>query len=101
MTTRAISTSSNRTRFAVAAAGAAVGLCAAFTVDAAQTPEPAERPAPSQALIDFARDHGLTGLSPASLHRFEPDVAGFARANDLTGLSPASVSGLSGTTPGS
>lgn len=86
---------------AVVAAGAALGLGGALAVAATNGPatnDPAGGRTPSPALVDYARDHGLTGLSPASLSRATSStradidaIEDYARANDLTGLSPASM----------
>ena len=87
--------STRATAVAVALAGGVTGLGVAITVDAVSSSDPRT---PSPALVEFARDNHLSGLSPASLQPIDPrrttysQVAELARDNGLTGLSPASLS---------
>jgi len=83
---------------AVIAAGALAGLGAAFAAAATNDREGPDDHTPPSELVEYARDHDLSGLSPASLQPSKTSVYGdldqiedFARSAGLTGLSPASL----------
>jgi hypothetical protein len=98
---------------AVAVAGGVLGVCTTFAiVSAEQSAQPASRSSlETRAVAEWARSHGLTGLSPASLAAPERDtdaesdvdaraaemaaIAEFAVEEGLTGLSPASLGPVS------
>lgn len=96
---------------AVALVGAAVGVGGALVASAgaSDTDRPAIRSTPGptmeqrDAFAEWARERGLTGLSPASLRRVPTEpiatsayagmdaLAEWARESGLTGLSPANL----------
>lgn len=94
---------------AVAAAGVAVGLATTIAVasDGGSDRSPdSYHPAERAAIADWAADHHLSGLSPASLtpntsYTWTPRlaaemeaIADYAREHGLSGLSPASLQPL-------
>lgn len=93
---------------AVAAAGATIGLATTIAVgsDGNSDRNPGSyHPAERAAVADWAADHHMTGLSPASLtstgsaeYEWTPRlaaemkaIADYARDHQLSGLSPASL----------
>jgi hypothetical protein len=93
---------------AVAAAGAAFGLATTVAVASGGDPDRSPdsyHPAQRTAVADWAVEHHLSGLSPASLrtsaglrYDWTPQIAEemraiaeYAREHDLSGLSPASL----------
>jgi len=90
---------------AVAVAIASIVGAGVVNVGAESVPKPApttldaRQIAELQAIADWAREQGLTGLSPASLYpagqssraRDDAAIADWARDHCLTGLSPASL----------
>ena len=94
---------------AVAAAGVTVGLATTIAVasggDSGPNPD-SFHPAERAAVADWAADHHLSGLSPASLTPSSSStwtprlaaemeaIADYAREHGLSGLSPASLQPL-------
>ena len=91
---------------AVAVAGVAVGLATTIAVASDGTPDRSPdsfQPAERAAVAEWAAEHHLSGLSPASLtadssYTWTPRlaaemmaVAEYAREHQLSGLSPASL----------
>jgi hypothetical protein len=94
---------------AVAVAGVAAGLAATIAVaDGGSDRDPGSyNPAERAAIAEWAADHHLSGLSPASLAPVQSDsgwtprlaaemtaIADYAREHQLSGLSPASLQPL-------
>lgn len=83
---------------AVIAAGALTGFGAAFAAAATNDREGPDERTPPTELVEYARDHDLSGLSPASLQPSTSSayddldqIEEYARSAGLTGLSPASL----------
>ena len=84
---------SHRTRprrrlLAVGLTTVAVGLAGASVASAGSENDRPDIHVPSAELVRYSTEHGLSGLSPASLHPTAADAIELARQNDLTGLSP-------------
>jgi hypothetical protein len=101
MEQRMTSTTSRSIRLvAVITVGITVGLGGAFGVAAVNTHDDPGDPRYGRTiepeLIEYAHDHGLSGLSPASLQPTSAytdiaEIEAYAHAAGLTGLSPASL----------